>query len=71
MPSTFYPIKTSTKYLQGGIALTLRKICDITEKYQSRANGYTIHLLSRDHKYSVVDEQFKKIGKTSGDAEDQ
>ena len=49
-----------------GIALRLRRICDTTEKYESRAEEYKNYLLARDYKPSLVDEQFsKKISKIS------
>ena len=48
-----------------GIALRLRRICDTTEKYESRADEYKNYLLARDCKPSLVDEQFKKISKIS------
>ena len=48
-----------------GIALRLRRICDATEKYESRPDEYKNYLLARDYKSSLVDEQFKKIGQTS------
>ena len=48
-----------------GRALRLRRICDTTEKYESRADEYKNYLLARDYKPSLVDEQFKKISKIS------
>ena len=48
-----------------GIASRLRRICDTTEKYKSRADEYENYLLARDYKPSLVDEQLKKIGKIS------
>ena len=61
MPSTCYPMKNINKVPQG-IALRLRRICDTTEKYESRDDEYKNYLLARDYKPSLVDEQFKKIG---------
>ena len=53
------------KKVPQGIALRLRQICDTTEKYESRAHEYKYYLLARDSNPSLVDEQFKKIGKIS------
>ena len=64
LPSTCYPMKNINKVPQG-IALRLRRICDTTEKYESRADEYKNYLLARDYKPSLVDEQFKKISKIS------
>ena len=47
MPSTCYPMKNINKVPQG-IALRLRRICDTTEKYESRADEYKNYLLARD-----------------------
>ena len=59
-----YPMKNINKVPQG-IALRLQRICDTTEKYESRADEYKNYLLARDYKPSLVDKQFKKISKTS------
>ena len=64
LPSTCYPMKNINEVPQG-IALRLRRICDTTEKYKSRADEYKNYLLARDYKPSLVDEQFKKISKIS------
>ena len=64
LPSTCYPVKSTNKVPQG-IALRLRRICDTTEKYESRADEYKNYLLARDYKPSLVDEKFKKISKIS------
>ena len=64
LPSTCYPMKNINKVPQG-IALRLRRICDTTEKYESRADEYKNYLLARDYKPSLVDEQFKKTSKIS------
>ena len=64
LPSTCYPMKNINKVPQG-IALRLRRICDTTEKYESRADEYKNYLLARDYKPSLVDEKFKKISKIS------
>ena len=64
MPLTCCPMKNINKVTQG-ITLRLRRICDTTEKYESRADEYKNHLLARDYKPSLVDEQFKKISKIS------
>ena len=48
-----------------GIALRLRRICDTTEKSESRADEYKNYLLARGYKPSLVNEQFKKIGQIS------
>ena len=64
LPSTCYPMKNINKVPQG-IALRLRRICDTTEKYESRADEYKNYLLARDYKPSLVDKQFKKISKIS------
>ena len=64
LPSTCYPMKNINKVPQG-IALKLRRICDTTEKYESRAHEHKNYLLARNYKPSVVDEQFKKIRKIS------
>ena len=63
-PSTCYPMKNINKVPQG-IALRLRRICDTTEKSESRADEYKNYLLARGYKPSLVDEQFKKIGQIS------
>ena len=44
LPSTCYPMKNINKVPQG-IALRLRRICDATEKYESRADEYKNYLL--------------------------
>ena len=62
LPSTCYPMKNINKVPQG-IALRLRRICDTTEKYESRADEYKNYLLARDYKPSLVDEKLKKISK--------
>ena len=41
-----------------GIALRLQQICDMTEKYESRADEYKNYLLARDYKLFLADEQF-------------
>ena len=64
MPSTCYPMKNINKVPQG-IALRLQRICDTTEKYESRADEYKNYLLGCDYKPSLVDEEFKKIGQIS------
>ena len=64
MSSTCYPIKNINKISQG-IALRLRRICDTTEKYGSRADKYKNYLLASDYKPSLVNEQFRKIGHIS------
>ena len=61
MPSTSYPMKNINNVPQG-IALRLRRICDTTEKYESRADEYKNYILPHDYKPSLVDEQLKKIG---------
>ena len=66
MPSTCYPMKSINKVPQG-IALRLRRICDTTEKFESRADKCKNYLLARDYKPSLVDEQFRKIGQISGE----
>ena len=53
--NTCYPMKNINKVPQG-IALRLRRICDTTEKYESRADEYKNYLLARDYKPSLVDE---------------
>ena len=47
--------------VQQGKALRIRRICDTTEKYESRADEHKNYLLARNYKSSLVDEQFKKI----------
>ena len=64
MPSTCYPMKNINKVPQG-IALRLRRICDTTEKYESRADEYKNYSLARDYKPSLLDGLFKKIGQIS------
>ena len=64
MASKSYSMKNTNKVPQG-IALRLRRICDTTEKYESRADEQKNYLLARDYKTSLVDEQFKKIGQIS------
>ena len=64
MPSTCYPMRNINKVPQG-IALRLRRICDTTEKYESRADKYKNYLLARDYKPSLIDEQLKNIGQIS------
>ena len=64
MASKSYSMKNTNKVPQG-IALRLRRICDTTEKYESRADEQKNYLLVRDYKTSLVDEQFKKIGQIS------
>ena len=64
LPSTCYPMKNINKVPQG-IALRLRRICDTTEKYESRADEYKNYLLARDYKPSLVDKQFEKISQIS------
>ena len=64
MASKSYSMKNINKVPQG-IALRLRRICDTTEKYESRADEQKHYLLARDYKTSFVDEQFKKIGQIS------
>ena len=46
-----------------GIALRLRRICDTTKKYESRADENKDYLLALDYKPSLVDKQFKKSAK--------
>ena len=53
------------KKVPQGIALRPQRICDITEKYESRADEYKNYLLASDYKPSLVDEQFKKISQIS------
>ena len=65
---TFYPMKNINKVPQG-IALRLRRICDTTGMYESRAGEYKSYLLARDYKPSLADEQFKKISKISREDE--
>ena len=62
MPSTCYPMKNINKVPQG-TGLRLRRICDTTEKYESRADEYKNYLLGCDYKPSLVDEQFKSLAK--------
>ena len=64
MPSTCYPMRSINKVPQG-IALRLRRICDTTEKYESRADEYKNYLLARDYKPSLIDEHLKNIGQIS------
>ena len=59
-------IKNINKVPQG-TALRLQRICDTTEKYESHADEYKKYLLEQDYKSSLVDEQFKKISKISGE----
>ena len=64
LPSTCYPMKNINKVPQG-VTLKLRRICDTTENYESRADEHKNYLLARNYKPSLVDEQFKKISKIS------
>ena len=48
-----------------GIVLRLQRICDTTEKYESRGDEYKNYLLARDYKPSLVEEQFKNIDQIS------
>ena len=64
MPSMCYPMKNINQVPQG-IALRLRRICDTTEKYESRVDEYKNSLFARDYKPSLVDKQFEKIGQIS------
>ena len=54
LPSTCYPMKNINKVPQV-IALRLQRVCDTTEKYESRA----------DDKPSLLDKQIKNISKMS------
>ena len=47
LPSTCYPMKNINKVHQG-IALRLRRICDLAAKYESHADEYKNYLLARD-----------------------
>ena len=64
MPSTCYPMKSINKVSQW-IALRLQRICNTTEKYESRADAYKNYSLAHDYKPSLVDEQFEKIDQIS------
>ena len=64
MPSTCYPVKNINKVPQG-IVLRLWRICDRTEKNESRVDEYKNYRLAQDYKPSLVDEMFRKIGKIS------
>ena len=61
---SYYPTKNINKVPQG-IALRLRRICNATVSYESRADEYKDYLSARDYKLSLADEQFKKIGQIS------
>ena len=61
---SYYPTKNINKVPQG-IALRLRRICNATVSYESRADEYKDYLSARDYKLSLEDEQFKKIGQIS------
>ena len=54
---TCYPMNNMNKVPQG-IALRLRRICDTTEKYESRVGKYNNYLLGCDYKPSLRDDQF-------------
>ena len=62
MLSTCYSMKNINKVRQG-IVLRLRRICDGTEKYESRSDEYKNCLLARDYKPSLVDEYSVQISK--------
>ena len=67
---SFIYVKASTCYqrkninnVPNGIALRLRRICDIDEKFESRANEYKQYLITQDCKSSLVDRQFQEVSK--------
>ena len=66
MPSMCCSMKNINKVPQGK-ALRIRRICDTTEKYESRADEHKNYLLARNYKSSLVDEQFKKVSQISSE----
>ena len=61
-PNTCYP-KNNICNIPKGIALRLRRICDDDETFDKRSTEYQNYLIAREHKPSLVKQQFSEIRK--------
>ena len=61
-PNTCYP-KNNICNIPKGIALRLRRICDNDETFDKRSTEYQNYLIAREHKPSLVKQQFYEVRK--------
>ena len=62
LPNTCYPKNNICNMLKG-IALRLRRICDHDETFDKRSTEYQNYLIVREHKPSLVKQQFSEVRK--------
>ena len=61
-PNTCYP-KNNICNIPKGIALRLRRICNDDETFYKRSTEYQNYLIAREHKPSLVKQQFSEVRK--------
>ena len=61
-PNTCYP-KNNIYNITKDIALRLRRICDNDETFEKRSTEYQNYLIAREHKPSLVKQQFSEVRK--------
>ena len=61
-PNTCYP-KNNICNIPKGIALRLRRICDDDKTFDKRSIEYQNYLIAREHKPSLVKQQFSEVRK--------
>ena len=61
-PSTCYP-RNNICTIPRCITLRLKRICDDNETFEEKSSDYQNHLISRDHKPSIVKKQFYEVKK--------
>ena len=61
-PNTCYP-KNNICNIPKGIALRLRRICDNDKTFYKRSIEYQNYLIAREHKPSLVKQQFSEVRK--------
>ena len=61
-PNTCYP-KNNICNIPKGIALRLRRICDNDETFDKHSTEYQNYLIAREHKPSLVKQQFSGVRK--------
>ena len=61
-PNTCYP-KNNICTIPKGITLRLRRICDDDETFDKRSTEYQNYLIAREHKASLVKQQFSEVRK--------
>ena len=64
LPTTCYPRKSINNIVHS-IALRLRRICNLDEKFKHRSEEYKNYLIARDYHLGLVDKKFQKVEMTS------